>query len=339
MNKTQLKNKRYEFRNGILKELSLIDKVGEYFSLSQLNFLSYCRELTVYLDRLTEINKYSSQECPFCSFSFNDKQRAYINKNGSYPFVDILEVHRKYWNEGLIVISNKNGWHLVSELVIPRDHLIDFNSTLKYCKKIFDTCFKRWVLHRQEILNNKDTSKNVSIYHGIAFNKRMGQSVTHSHFHCYTTSYPLIILKNWSRLLFLGQTMTKIPFEIRCSVDDHPNIIAIAKLDKMPNKIEHIINYNSSFLEISKMFNIIQRELYGFEIPGSLGWFFLLKPTPLLIHVMIPIKRHGTIQVFQGDKFRKFKKDTIHLSMLNIINKLSKKLPLKTGGKNEGDIL
>ncbi len=314
--------RRYKFRNSVLTEAQSIKSVKGYFYKSRDDFEEYCRNQNEYFKRLTNVDVSTDQECPFCHLTFNSELKAYINSKRVNQFIDQLDIHLRLWNDGLFIISNSSGWHLVNELIIPKDHSIDFDSALTCNQKLFKCCFSRWFNHRRNLLRILPEKISQDMYHGMVFNQRMGQSVDHCHFHCYTTIHPLISLCNWLEMPLVCRTKTKPYFEIRLSMDDHPNLIAICMLENF--KIDELEDFSREkiqvMLTITKLFRLAQEKLYGSEIPASIGWFLIPKPVPSLIHAFVPMKRYGTIQNFQGDRFRKFKPEIILSSISSILS-------------------
>ena len=304
--------RRFEFRNGALTEVRPLVSAGGYLYQSREDFIQYWMDFDSYLRRLADGGSSEDQTCPFCSLTFSSELGGYVNPNRVHPFVDQIEVHFKLWESGVIVTSNSAGWHLVSELVIPREHVTALDSILERGHKLIQLCISRWYTHRRELSKILPVQAAQITYHGIVLNQRAGQSVTHFHYHCYTSIHPLIALSTWLEFPVIGRTVTTPSFDIRASGDDDPDLVAISVLDRFyQDELEAFEKVGTLMLSIARMFKGIQTRLYGFEIPASVGWFLLAYPKPYLIYAVIPMKRHGTIQAFQGDRFRKFRMDSV----------------------------
>lgn len=312
-------SRRYRFHYGKLTDLESLDQEGAYLYQSREDFLGYSRALLPYLGRLAGNATSNREKCPFCSFTIDHEQRAYTNPIRVHPFVDKVERHLDLWNKGVIITSNVNGWHLVSELIIPRQHFTELDPTLPINEKLIDSSILRWSTHQQELLRILQNVALKQCYHGLVYNQRAGQSVSHFHYHCYTTIHPLAPLSSWLKLPVVCRTATTPSFEIRISLDDHPGLVAICLADKLPlytsEDFSGIVNLMQA---VSTIFGIVHNHLYGAAIPASFGWFLLPNTNPQLIYAAIPIKRHGTLQAFQADRFRKFNRETIVTTVKDI---------------------
>jgi hypothetical protein len=74
---------------------------------------------------------------------------------------------------------------------------------------------------------------------------------------------------------------------------------------------------------VSRLVNRVSFALFEGSAPCSVGWFFVPYPTPCMIYAFIPLKRDGTLQAFQGAKFRKFDPNVIRASIRTLIDDLS----------------
>lgn len=310
---SRLSRRRYQFRNGLLEEAQPLELTRGSFSQMREDFLEYCRGMRSYLKRLANTAPADESECPFCSLRLDENQRAYVSQNGMHPFVDHPEAHVQLWKEGVIVTSNSMGWHLISELVIPRTHVTDFVSTLACSRKPLETALSRWYVHRLAL--RKVLSDDVDVYHGIVINQKAGQSVAHSHYHCYTTVHPLIPLGAWLQLPAVGRLETLPAFDIRADLRDHPGLVGISRLDKFPENVPDYLGIVGAMLSIADAFRQVQEDIYGSEIPASTGWFLTWPASRCLIHATVPLARYGTLQVFQGDRFLKFRPDIVLASL------------------------
>jgi hypothetical protein len=219
---------RFVFHQGVLEANRPLQKSKGKFNQSRGDFLQYCGSLDVYLKNLA--NEGQERNCPFCTLSLDNRQNAYINNQRVYPFVDHQDKHSKLWEEGLIVLPNYDGWHLVSELVIPRQHNTILDYDQEYFHSALDMCFHRWQTHKSyltEILPRKIIKK---LTHGIVCNQRVGQSIPHLHLHCYSTIHSLEAMPQWLGMSVVYATQSRPSFRIHVSEDDHPDIIAICQL-------------------------------------------------------------------------------------------------------------
>lgn len=322
--------RRFRFHDGVIKEIKPLKKVGEYYYQLRKDFLNYSKSFTFYLKRMSNKDIAEDYDCPFCSLTYDSQLNVYRNSSSTYECVDLANIHKQLWEEGLIIIPNLNGWHLINELVIPKDHITDGSLSRTSEHKIIESCLSRWLIHRRKIgeIFHKDSIQNA--YQGIVINQQLGQSITHLHYHVYTTLHPLQILNSCWRFQRIGKIKTKPPFEIRISLDDHPELVAISLVNKAElHELDKIL-YSSIGLmqEICYIFKAIIIQLFGFSIPLSAGWFLLFYPKPYLIYSIVPMKRHGTLQVFQGDLFRKFESKVLISSVKSALTKIHTNLPL-----------
>lgn len=324
----EFESKRFQFRNGELHAITSLGYSDGYFSLLDRRFADYCKGLSEYLERLSEVQKMAPGECPFCSMTFDATQRSYINKNGMHAFVRGLDAHHDLWDRGLIVTSNRNGWHLVSELIIPRAHVVDVSDALTAYPAVLDECLSRWRVHKTA-LAPVAKEYHVSIYHGLVVNKRVGQSVRHCHFHCYTTCHELRVLREWDRCVPICSVAVVPPFEVRASLDDHPTLMAKARLDvptssRSPSRLSA-----NAMMTVFQVVTALQQGIFRSSPPGSVGWFLSHPPHDEGIFAAVPVHRHGTIQVFQGDRFRKFRRESIEQALKNAAHRVSNTLPVE----------
>jgi hypothetical protein len=312
---------RFVFHQGVLEASRPLQKSKGKFHQSREDFLQYCRDLDVYLRNL--VNEIQDRECPFCTLSLNNRQNAYTNDQRAYPFVDHRAQHSKLWEEGLIVLPNYEGWHSVSELVIPRKHFAILDYEQEYFNAALDMCFRRWQTHRSHLTKILPRKINKKLIHGIVCNQRVGQSISHSHFHCYSSLHLLEEMPRWLRMPVIHTTQSQPPFRIHLSEDDHPDIIAICQLkERDVHDIEVIEKALRDLLAVSKLVSNVSFALYERSVPCSVGWFFVPYPSPCLIYAFIPLKRHGTLQSFQGDRFHKFSPNVIRASIRKLIDDL-----------------
>lgn len=229
----------------------------------------------------------------------------------------------KLWKDGLVVIPNNDGWHSISELVITKEHHTSLDFEQKYIHSLLDTCFQRWQIHRSNLTKVLPGKISKRLYHGIAYNQRAGQSVSHLHLHCYSTLHPLEPLPHWLEMPVVHTMQSSPIFKIHHSDDDHPDLIAISRLDEISLRSTITLeDLYDSLLSVTKLINKLSFALYKCVVPASLGWFYILYPTPYLIYASIPLKRRGTIQSFQGDKFHKFNPEVIRSSIRTLIEDL-----------------
>lgn len=318
---TSYDRQRFVFHQGVLEASRPLQKSKGKFHQSREDFLQYCRGLDVYLRNL--VNEVQDRDCPFCTLSLNTSQNAYTNDQRVYPFVDQRDKHSKLWEEGLIVLPNYEGWHSVSELIIPREHCTILDYEQDYFHSALDMCFRRWQTHRSHLTKILPRKIIKKLIHGIVCNQRVGQSISHSHLHCYSTLHLLEEMPHWLGMPVIHTTQSQPRFRIHFSEDDHPDIIAICQLkERDVHDIEVIEKALRALLAVSKLVSRVSFALYEGSVPCSAGWFFVPYPSPCMIYAFIPLKRHGTLQSFQGDRFHKFNPNVIRASIRKLIDDL-----------------
>jgi hypothetical protein len=300
----EFSHRRYRFQNGAISSRPLLNSSELGLTKAESDLSEYLKGMSSYIERLAGDHSVSNKaDCVFCSFDIESKGRAYSTSAGKESFVATEDQHNKLWDEEIVLTFNPDGWHLVNEIIFPRDHIGNkdlLESDLSY---ILETAFNQWKRHAGGL--KKTPVSESDYYHGSVMNLRSGQSVTHGHLHCYTSTHELREFDDQGTSLFSVEINSWKIF-IKAIPFDHPRLEFT--IPKVP------ANKSYSIAEVGSLLGMAASRTYeaftDMTPPMSLGWFFdpSMDSYSVLVH---PMQRRGTVQVFQSTLLHKFNEEQV----------------------------
>ena len=223
----------------------------------------------------------------------------------------------------MVIIANEASWHLLGEVVFPREHIESFYTT--QFESIILLTLERWATHLS-FLNEVAPTAEIqrAVYHGLTVNERLGQSIPHFHTHVYSTMHPLVPLPRTGRKLGVCQVRGPAhTYDLHLIEDDTPPIVLSYDTQLKRLSVPHRSKAVASILtEMIDMGRAIAVNLYS-DAPASIGLFWLPARTIRCWFFLAPVRRWGTLQEFQGQRFTKFDRDAIFEELMRVVHKVT----------------